>query len=379
MNRARNLYILSVCSIYRLIRGKADAKALTPPKAALFFHSGKLGDMVCATPLFRSVKKAYPSCRVVVFGDKINREVVAGNGDIDEYVVFEKDAVWGNTRRVKGYKADYACVLTPSIANLASLFLAGIPLIAAPKVENGRSPYETRSYVALLSFVMAVPHRMGSYAPREYLRLLEPIGIKSEDTTKRLAFSAAAAASVESLFRDRGIQAGGLLVGISVTVGNKIKRWPAERFTRLIDCILSDYPKAKVVLIGSARDTEETKLVLDGVSREYVPRVSDLSGLCGIEELKALIARLSVFISVDTGPIYIAEAFDIPTVDIIGPIDENEQPPRGPKHKNVIAERAGPELYVLNAREYDRAEARRQVEAISVDEVMKAFKELFPV
>ena len=34
-----------------------------------------------------------------------------------------------------------------------------------------------------------------------------------------------------------------------------------------------------------------------------------------------------LFISVDTGPIYIAEAFNVPTVDIVGPVDENVQPP----------------------------------------------------
>ena len=54
-------------------------------------------------------------------------------------------------------------------------------------------------------------------------------------------------------------------------------------------------------------------------------------GLFSLDELKALIQRLSLFISVDTGPIYIAEAFDVPTIDIIGPMDENEQPPRGEK------------------------------------------------
>ena len=90
-----------------------------------------------------------------------------------------------------------------------------------------------------------------------------------------------------------------------------------------------------------------------------------------IDELKALIAKLHLLIAIDTGPIYIAEAFDIPTIDIIGPIDEKEQPPRGPLNRNVLPpERKRPELFVLNARSYNRKEAIRQVRSITVSLVI---------
>jgi len=45
---------------------------------------------------------------------------------------------------------------------------------------------------------------------------------------------------------------------------------------------------------------------------------------------------MSLYVSADTGPIYIAEAFNVPTIDITGPVNENEQPPQGEKHKIVF-------------------------------------------
>ena len=96
------------------------------------------------------------------------------------------------------------------------------------------------------------------------------------------------------------------------------------------------------------------------------------SGIFNIDELKALISKINLFISVDTGPIYIAEAFGVPTVDIIGPVDEREQPPVGPRHRIAyIKDRKEAAIHILNARMYDYAEAKRQIDGITTDMVFK--------
>ncbi len=108
-------------------------------------------------------------------------------------------------------------------------------------------------------------------------------------------------------------------------------------------------------------------------------KVINGNSLFYLDELKALIAKLNLFISVDTGPIYIAEAFNIPTVDIIGPMAENEQPPQGKLHKIVKIENRIPQLHIMNARLYDKQEARRQIEEISVEMVIEKFDNLYRI
>ena len=101
------------------------------------------------------------------------------------------------------------------------------------------------------------------------------------------------------------------------------------------------------------------------------------SGIFNIDELKALISKISLFISVDTGPIYIAEAFGVPSIDIIGPVDESEQPPVGTKHKIVyLRNRKEAAIHILNARMYDYAEAKRQIDGITTDMVFKEIDEI---
>ena len=82
----------------------------------------------------------------------------------------------------------------------------------------------------------------------------------------------------------------------------------------------------------------------------------------------------------DTGPIYIAEAYGAPTIDIVGPMDDNEQPPRGEKNKIVkLEERKQPAIHIMNSSDYDYKEARRQIDGITVDMVIEKLEELAPL
>ena len=66
----------------------------------------------------------------------------------------------------------------------------------------------------------------------------------------------------------------------------------------------------------------------------------------------------------------------MPTIDITGPMDENEQPPVGRFHKVVVPDRKKPELHVLNARVYNEKEALGQTLSISIQDVLKEVDKL---
>ena len=50
----------------------------------------------------------------------------------------------------------------------------------------------------------------------------------------------------------------------------------------------------------------------------------NLSSKTSINDLMSLISKLDLFITGDSGPMHIAAAFQIPTVAIFGPTNENE-------------------------------------------------------
>lgn len=380
MESLGNLSILMKCYAYSLFRGSAKIRGhiTTPPKKIIVMPASHLGDMICATPIFRAIKETYPECKIVVAGLENCAAVHDHNPDVDEYLVMDPNNLSVNVKKSKEVKADVAVVTSPGFEAVAAYFLSGIPVIIGPKVVNGFCPYQTKSYRLMAPLFTCIEHRMRYYAPLEYLKMLEPIRISSEDTTKHVAFSNEARSSVLSYLSNNQIKPGAdFIIGMSLSAGNKIKEWPAERFIEVANALSAKY-NTVVIFIGSQNDMTKTSETLK--SLKSTTRYLDTTGKFSIDELKALVSFMDLFISVDTGPIYIAEALDVPTIDITGPIDENEQPPIGRLHKVVrITNRKNPELYVMNARVYDEKEARRQTEEITADSVINVAEELINV
>jgi len=356
------LLIRTACAA--LMRGKAT-RVPEHPKTLLVVLTGKLGDIVCGTPVLRAIRAHLPATRLIVAGGGPLRALLADSGLADEYLDAEAPDF---ESRARSCHADAALIAGPSFATAACAYLAGIPLVVVPDVQGGYSPAETKPYRFLKRLVRTFPYRMREYAPRERLRVLEPFGIVSDDTQKRLGFSEADDRKAIQFLIENGIDGKkDFIVGISPSAGHKIKEWPTERFSTVADYLIEMYG-AKIVLFSSKSEEARARAFL--THAKHAAAIVNSQGKFDIGGLKALIAKLNLFISVDTGPIYIAEAFGIPTIDITGPIDENEQPPIGPRHMVVVPpERKRPELFVLNARQYNAQEARRQVESITVEAV----------
>lgn len=356
-------------------RGNKQTKE---PRKFLLVQLAKLGDMVCTTPVLTALKKKWPTSQVYVVGNSTNRELLAHSGLLDGYFVFSgRPSISRLINQIKRENFDAAFLISPNFIGLAMLCLSGIPLIVAPRVECGWSPHETTLYKALSYLVEIRPHCVRNYSPREYLRLLEAVGIETEDTRKHLGFSVEANRRIDEILRQSGISFGDdLVVGISPSAGDKIKLWASDKFAKLADYLYEKYA-AKLIVIGSQNDEQEVEDMLSHLSPQT--KIVSFLNLINLDELNALISKMNVLIAVDTGPIYIAEAFGVATIDLIGPIDENVQSPHGRKHKVVFADVPGrPFMQTLNSKVYDKRKVRLCMDLISVEMVIKSFEELLP-
>lgn len=339
----------------------------------LVVPTGKLGDVVCNTPVLRALREHLPQAKIIVAGNSaLHQPLLANSGLVDEYLDLE---VPNAIERVRQVGVDAALITGPSFEAVATMYLAGVPLVVAPQVVGGFSPAVTRPYKILRRLVKVFPYSFGVYAPRERLRVLEPLGIVADDTTKHLGFSAPAGEKIQQFFANYHINpASDLLVGISPSAGNKIKEWPVERFAAVAQYLIHTY-RARIIIAGSVGDKDKTNKLVELIDANS--SVINTAGEFNLDEVKSLIANLKLFIAVDTGPIYIAEAFKVPTVDITGPIDEREQPPITERHRVVTPpEPRQPELFVLNAKTHDQQEALRQTKAITVKMVTEIIDNL---
>jgi len=332
--------------------------------------SGKLGDVVCCTPVLVAIRKHLSKAKIIVAGNsKLHRELLAYSNLADEYLdLNEKNAI----ARIKNCEAQVAIVTGPDFQSAAEFYLAGIPLVIGPRAVGREAGDMTRSYKKIQKYITTFPHDIRKYAPRERLKALELIGIKTSDTTKVLGFSDDARKSAEDLIsKIPGDYK--YLVGISCGAGNKEKQWSPKHFGEVANYLIDNH-NAHIVLFGGKNDVSESNEMMLAVKDKL--KITD-STVISTEELKARISKLDLFISVNTGPLYIAEAFDIPTVDILGPVNPYDQPPQGKIHKMVFPP-DGPQtmLSIMNTRNHDIKEAERIAQSTRLDDVITATEEV---
>jgi ADP-heptose:LPS heptosyltransferase len=106
------------------------------------------------------------------------------------------------------------------------------------------------------------------------------------------------------------------LVGLHIGAGRVIKEWPSSRVAE-VGAWAARERGAVLVLTGSDDDREAARRV-----REALPPgapVIDTVGLLDLLPLAAMLARLSLFITPDTGPMHLAAVLGTPVVGVFGP------------------------------------------------------------
>jgi heptosyltransferase II len=95
------------------------------------------------------------------------------------------------------------------------------------------------------------------------------------------------------------------------------KRWPEAHFSALADMIADRLGMNVYVLPGKGEEKLAGTISDNACNKEKI-HVKSLD----IRELKVCLSRASVVISNDTGPRHIAVALSVPTVVLLGPMDE---------------------------------------------------------
>ncbi len=95
------------------------------------------------------------------------------------------------------------------------------------------------------------------------------------------------------------------------------KRWPDAYFSRLTDMVTERYPLRVYLLPGKGEEKVAAR-IRDGANCKERVEVKSMD----VRELKVCLGRASVVVSNDTGPRHISAALRVPTVVILGPMDE---------------------------------------------------------
>jgi len=262
------------------------------------------------------------------------RGALEGNPDLDELIIYDKygrqKSLWASIKfsfYLRKKKFDLALILHPTNRIHLITFLAGIP---------ERMGWDRKLGILLTKRIKHTKQEGKKHELEYTLDLLRGLGIPIKHTDTYFPISPKARTTVEQLLKSEGIGEGDKFIVIHPSASCPSKRWPQERFQRVIK-LLRSRVGFKVIVITSQSEREFGERLV-GESG-----VIDLRGSLSIPEVGALLKQAALFISNDSGPVHIAASFNTPVVSIFGRDDPGlsllRWGPRGKKsfcfHKDV--------------------------------------------
>lgn len=348
------------------IYGRGTKKSLR----FLVIQTAKIGDLICSTPVFREIKKKYPDSFLSVLIIPRAKGVIVNNPYIDEIILLDREKYSGIggilklIKNVRKKRFDWSVNLLPGILNHLIPFWAAIP-----NRVTSTSKYTVKGAKILSIFNnYRLDYPRHSLALRQYLTLLKFLGINKVSEKKDLFVSSVDESKTLEFLRENDLKPEDFLIGISVTAGNVFKEWSLDKFAKLADR-LANKLEAKVIFAGSRQDDKTISEVQSKMSQKSI----DSSQSFNLSGVPALFKYFKMFISVDTGSLYIANAMEVPVIDIAGPIDINEQPPLGDQCE-VVQKKISclPCSFIIPPARFCKQGHRQCVESITVDDVWQA-------
>ena len=282
-----------------------------------------LGDAIFTTPALAVLKEAFPHATLDVLTGGRGPAILRGNASADRLITRPPRDGIGRALHLRDTlregRYDAVILFQSTLQNAFVAFLERVPVRIGFQ-QDGCTPFLTHAIAPRHSD----EHIVDAYT-RLALTLRSVSGNGGESTAPvrhklSIAVSPADIAFAETLLHSREVAPP--VVGLVVGATRPQKRWPEEYFARLADKLWSASGVCSV-LLGGPEENDAAGRILAQVRSPLVSAV----GLTTEKQLAALVSRLGVVVSGDSGPLHIASAMNTPVVAIFGSTDPVETGP----------------------------------------------------
>lgn len=279
-----------------------DNKDRLDIKRILVVTLSNIGDVILTTPVVEALIRQYPAARIDIVAGPNGREIFEKNKKISKIFIYDKrSGLFEKFRLLKKLKHTHYDMAV-DLKNTMIPFLIGAAFKSRPL---GRK-------------------RQGMHKKDQHLAVINSMGINTRSLKMNIATDADDLKNVEELLSD----VKGDFVVASCGAKSHTKRWPAENFAALCDCIRNELA-FEIILVGKDEGDfpDSDRVVADKVKREMKTRPRDFLGKTNIRELALLIKKAKALITNDSAPLHIASAVSTPTIAIFGPTDPKKYGP----------------------------------------------------
>ncbi|MBS0629530.1 MAG: glycosyltransferase family 9 protein [Verrucomicrobia bacterium] len=300
---------------------KAILWALTPketrprhdaiPSKFLIVSTTGLGDTLWGTPAIRSLRQSFPESTIAVLTSEIGYEVLQHNKHIDEFFVLNSSTIFSLLRLLPTLKKQqFDAILVFHTSQRAVLPFCA--LLEAPQIIG------TAGINKDLDFLLTKPlKKTYQHEIARRLDIIKQVGAHVADYSLEMMLRKEDEQAAGRFLDTHGIPSHIPLVGLHPGAKNSFKQWPPECFIE-VGRRLVQHLGCQILISG---DRSEALLLLDIASK--IPGAIPIAGELNLSTFTALLKKMSLFITNDTGPMHLAFAAKTPTVALFGPTDPN--------------------------------------------------------
>jgi len=302
----------------------------------LIIRLSSIGDVLKCTVVIDKLREQFPNARLSWLVETKSQGVLLGNSNIDEIIVWKRKE-WSKEARTTRNYGSFARQLYDFIQEIRQrrfdlvIDLHGLPRSGIVSYLSGaplRLCYTgARKYSHLWANCRVTPNpEVNTTVMKHYAGLLAPLRINSHNLHMQMPILPEDRAFAGAFLKESGLRAKSFVI-LNPSTSWQSKCWPVEYFACLANMITEKY-RLPIVITGSLQDVP---LVQNLIKQMHCTPI-DVSGKTTLRQLAALSESAGIFISGDTGPLFIAEAVGAATISIFGPTEPDWHAPQGKNH-----------------------------------------------
>jgi heptosyltransferase II len=281
----------------------------------LVVHIAGLARTTLALPALRSLRQHLPQSRITVVSSPAGADLLRLAECADEILPVARfqQAEFLNPRKfyraVKSLKE-----LRRERFDLAIEFKAGAESSLVFQFVHSRERLSGKkrgvdAALDRLSQAISGASRARAHIAQEYLRRLEPLGVRPIEAEPRIGSQRESDERIERLLVKHNIRFGELLIGVHPGAGEGKPRWPLDRFASIAARMIHNFD-ARVLVFAGPSERGLAKRMAATLPKGRAIAIESPA----IPDFVSAVARLSLFIGNHSGPAHVAAAAGAPVV-----------------------------------------------------------------
>jgi ADP-heptose:LPS heptosyltransferase len=293
----KNIFIKLIIAVAKCLQKE---KASSARRSFLIVSTTGLGDTLWGTPALRALRNTYPTSTISVLTSPIGQEVFENNPHINWLFVWGKKPMWRLFIAMRPLRFDTILIFHTSQRAVLPFcyFLGASEIVGTEKMNKGLDEILTT----------AVPQAHIHEIERR-LKVVAKVGARPSDFSMELYLHEESEKEASAFLNQNPAPSYIPLIGLHPGAKDGFKQWPPEHFIEVGNRLV-DHLGCQIIVTGNASEKQLVEEIASKIKGAIPATELTLKGLA------ALMKKMAVVITNDTGPMHVAFAVKTSTVAI---------------------------------------------------------------